>query len=118
MTCLRPPNAFELDHYGDEDDLFYDDGHVWCLCTVQGDRVVLHDFVTKAAERGRGHARRALEAIRLEFDQVVANGVEDDSPAEAFWRRMATEGLVDLMIQYRKPDTDFASERNQRPKGP
>lgn len=106
-SCLRPPNAFELDQYGDGDDLFYDDGIVWALCTVERGTLVVHEFRTLPAHRGRGHARHALEAMGSEYPVIVANGVEDDSPAEAFWTRMGEAGLVSGMRQYMKPDTTF-----------
>lgn len=93
--------------YGDEDDLFYDDGIVWAQCTLERGTLVIHDFRTLPAHRGRGNARHALETIRAEHPDIVANGVEDDSPAEAFWTHMGEEGVISGMRQYAKPDTTF-----------
>lgn len=94
----------------DEGDVVFDNGECWFYGTVEGDRLVIHDLIAvdKSMIRGRtGVGRRACEAIRPFFAEIVASGVGEDpehagplpmQPPFLFWRAMLVEGLVDAII--------------------
>lgn len=104
------PMTDEDDACCDEGDVVFDNGECWFYGTVEDDRLIIHDFTALDKEliRARsGVGRRACEALRPYFSEIVANGVGElpeeggpflEQPAFLFWRAMLVEGLVDAII--------------------
>jgi hypothetical protein len=94
----------------DEGDVVFDNGECWFYGSVEGGRLTIHDFtaIDETLVRARsGIGRRACEALRPYFNEIVANGVGEmpadagpylEQPAFLFWRAMLVEGLVDSII--------------------
>lgn len=116
----------------DEGDVVFDNGECWFYGTVEGERLVIHDFAAtdRTLAGGRtGIGRRACEMLRPYFAEIVASGV-GDHPQDAgpyltqrpflFWRAMLLEGLVDSIIPTfhdRSIDIDNLFEEHHTPLG-
>jgi hypothetical protein len=104
------PMTDEDDACIDEGDVVFDNGECYFYGTVEGDRLVIHDFVAtdkNLAGARTGVGRRACESLRPYFGEIVASGVGEDpnsvgpfigQPPFLFWRAMLVEGLVDSII--------------------
>lgn len=104
------PMTEDDDYCCDDGDVVFDNGECWFYGSVEGNRLVIHDFaaVDKKMIRGRsGIGRRACEAVRPYFSEIVASGVGEDpkhvgpyveQPPFLFWRAMLVEGLIDMII--------------------
>ncbi|NTF17659.1 hypothetical protein G6L37_04550 [Agrobacterium rubi] len=100
------PMRYAPDLFTEEEDVAFDDGHVYFHGSVYDQRLEIHDLLThdrdlRGARTGLG--RKAMDAIRPHFQTIVACQVGEDTapvpeqPAFLFWRRMLVDGLIDAI---------------------